>query len=170
MTMPAVRDGTPKSEVVWDFTRLSFARRAAVIVAFGALYSLLMILGLVLRENSQQLTIIWPAAGLLFMALWFSPKRNWIWILAVQIAVELTVDAIRSDHFTWHRYGPYILANSLDAVVGASIAKRLMAEPYLPKVRHVLQFIAAVALGSAASARARRRQFDGSPGRFSLSA
>jgi len=152
MTMPAVRDGTPKPEVVWDLTRLSFARRGGVIVAFGVLYYLLMILGLVLRENSQQLTIIWPAAGLLFMALWLSPKRNWIWILAVQVAVELTVDALRSDHFTVHRYVPYILANSLDAVVGASIAKRLIAMQYLPKVRHVLQFIAAVAIGSAASA------------------
>jgi signal transduction histidine kinase len=66
--------------------------------------------------------------------------------------VELTVDGIRSDHFTWHRYVPYVLANSLDGIVGASIAKRLMATPYLPKVRHVLQFTAAVALGSAASA------------------
>jgi signal transduction histidine kinase len=152
MTMPAARDGTPKPEVVWDFTRLSLARRGAVMAAFATVYCLLMLLGLVLREESQSLTIIWPAAGLLFMALWFSPKRNWIWILAVQMAVELTVDASRSDHFTWHRYVPYILANSLDAIVGASIAKRLMAIPYLPKVRSVLQFIAAVALGAAVSA------------------
>src|SRR5882672_8827067 len=152
MTMPAARDGTPKPEVVWDFTRLNFARRTFVIVAFAAVYFLLMILGLVLREESQLLTIIWPAAGLLFMALWFSPKRNWVWILAVQMAVELAVDASRSDYFTWHRYVPYILANSLDAIVGASIAKRLMATPYLPKVRSVLQFTAAVALGAAASA------------------
>ena len=115
MTMPAARGGGPTPEVVWDFTRLGVARRAAVIVAFGACYSLLTILGLVLRESSQQLTIIWPAAALLFMALWFSPKRNWIWILGVQMAVELTVDAIRAEHFTWHQYGPYILANALDA-------------------------------------------------------
>jgi signal transduction histidine kinase len=152
MTMPAARDGTPKSELVWDFTGLSVAHRVSVFLAFGASYYLLMVLGLVLREKSQQLTIIWPAAGLLFMALWFSPKRNWIWVLAVQMTVEFAVDAFRSDHFTWYRYVPYILANSLDAVVGASIAKRLMATPYLPKVRHVLQFTAAVALGSAASA------------------
>ncbi len=40
------------------------------LAAFGLLYSGLVILGLVLRESSQQLTILWPAAGLLFMTLW----------------------------------------------------------------------------------------------------
>ena len=160
----------PKPEVVWDFMRLSFARRASVIVAFGALYCLLMILGLVLRENSQQLTIIWPAAGLLFMALWFSPKRNWIWILAVQMAVELTVDAVRSDHFTWHRYVPYILANSLDAIVGAAIAQTRDSDA----VSSESSPRAAIHCGGCArlrgQRRARRREFDGSPGGFSLSA
>jgi signal transduction histidine kinase len=152
MTKRAARDGTPEPEYVWDFTRLGLARGAGVIVAFGAAYSLLMLLGLMLREESQLLTIIWPAAGLLFMALWFSPRRNWIWILGVQIAVELVIDGVRSDHFTLLRYGPYILANSLDAIVGATIAKRVIAVPFLPKVRHVLQFFAAVAVGAAASA------------------
>jgi len=70
--MPAESDGDRKSALVWDFMRLGFAGRVASLAAFGLIYSVLMILGLVLRESSQQLTIIWPAAGLLFMALWFS--------------------------------------------------------------------------------------------------
>jgi signal transduction histidine kinase len=152
MTMSASRSESQRSELVWDFMRLGFARRVVSLAAFGLLYSMLMMLGLVLRENSQQLTIIWPAAGMLFMALWFSPRRNWVWILGVQMVVELTIDGVRSAHFTWHQYVPYILANSLDAVVGALIASRLMATPEIPRIRHVLQFLAAVALGSAASA------------------
>ena len=152
MTMPAAREGAPKIEAVWDFMRLSAPRRAALLLGFGAIYALFVIFGLVLREDSQQLTIIWPAAGVLFMALWFSPRRNWVWILGVQVLAELAIDAVRSEHFSWQQYAPFILANSLDAAVGASIAKRLMAAPHLPKVRHVLQFFAAVALGSAASA------------------
>src|SRR5579859_3930142 len=78
VTIPAVQTGGPRSALVWDFMRLGFARRVASLGAFGVIYSTLMVLGLFLRESSQQLTIIWPAAGLLFMALWFSPRRNWI--------------------------------------------------------------------------------------------
>jgi signal transduction histidine kinase len=152
MTMPAALAQEQKSESLWDFTRLDRLRRVYSLAGFGVLYTLLMILGLELRESSQQLTIIWPAAGVLFMALWFSPIRAWIWILAVQMAVELTVDAIRSEHFHWSSYGFFILANSVDAIVGALMAKRLMATPHLPRVRHVLLFFASVAVGSAASA------------------
>ncbi len=132
--------------------RVGAVRRAVSLAVFAAVYSVLVILGLVLRESSQQLTIIWPAAGLLFMALWFSPPRNWIWILGVQIAVELSLDAARSQSAHWQLYIQYALANSLDAVVGALIARRLMSTPQIPRVKHVLQFLAAVSLGSAASA------------------
>jgi signal transduction histidine kinase len=152
MTMPAVPTGDRKSALVWDFMRLGFARRIASLAGFGLIYSTLMLLGLLLRESSQQLTIIWPAAGLLFMALWFSPRRNWIWIVGVQVAVEIAIDLVRFDHIDWRTYGPFIIANSLDGIVGALIAGRLMVTPEIPRVRHVLQFLAAVALGAAASA------------------
>jgi signal transduction histidine kinase len=152
MTMPAVQSDDRKSALVWDFMRLGFARRIVSLTAFGLIYSTLMLLGLFLRESSQQLTIIWPAAGLLFMALWFSPRRNWLWIVGVQVAVEIAIDLARFDHIDWSIYGPFILANSLDGMVGAFIAGRLMMTPEIPRVRHVLQFLAAVALGAAASA------------------
>ena len=152
MTVPAV-PGAPRSPgLAWDFMQLRLRQRVLSLAAFALFYSSLVILGLALRENSKQLTIIWPAAGLLFMALWFSPRRNWIWILGVQIAMEVLIDVARSGHFSWERYGPFVLANSLDAVVGASVARRLMTAPEIPRVRHVLQFLAAVALGAAASA------------------
>lgn len=129
-----------------------FARRAAYLAAFGSLYAVLVALGLLLREHSQQLTILWPAAGLLFMALWLSPRRNWIWIVAVQMAVELAIDALRSQPFNWHMHPLFIAANSLDGIVGALVASRLMSSPQIPRVRHVLLFLAAVALGATASA------------------
>ncbi len=152
MTMPAESGGERKSALVWDFMRVGFAGRVASLAAFGLIYSALVVLGLVLRESSQQLTIIWPAAGLLFMTLWLSPRRNWVWIVAVQMAVEIAVDVGRSEHFDWHMYGPFVLANSLDGIVGALVASRLMATPEIPRIRHALQLLAAVALGAAASA------------------
>lgn len=152
MTMPPAPSADRRSEFVWDFMRFGFAQRVASLAAFGLLYLLLVALGLALRERSQQLTIMWPAAGLLFMALWFSPRRNWIWIIGVQMAVELAIDAVRSERFIWQMHPLFIAANSLDGIVGAFVASRLMATPHVPRIRHVLQFLAAVALGSTASA------------------
>jgi signal transduction histidine kinase len=152
MTMPTALGGYSRSELVWDFMRFGYAGRIISLAAFALLYSLLVMLGLILREDSQQLTILWPAAGLLFMALWFAPRRNWIWIFGVQMAVEIVFAVVRSNHFTWAEYAPFVLANSLDATVGAVVARRLMTTPEIPRIRHVLQFIAAVALGAAASA------------------
>ena len=56
---------------------------------FAALYTLLVTMGHVLRENPAQLTIMWPAAGLLLCALWLAPPRNWPWLLAVQFAIDI---------------------------------------------------------------------------------
>jgi signal transduction histidine kinase len=152
MTMPAAPIESPRPALVWDFMRLKMPQRVISLATFGLLYAVLVILGLVLRESSQQPTIIWPAAGMLFMALWFAPRRNWIWILSVQLAVEFALAIARADDFQWRSYAPFPFANALDAVVGALVARRLMPNPEIPRLRHVLQLIAAVALGSAAGA------------------
>jgi signal transduction histidine kinase len=73
-------------------------------------------------------------------------------ILGVQMCVEFAIAVAHSDHFTFRHYTPFVLANSLDAIVGALVARRLMATPAIPRIRHVLQFFAAVALGAAAGA------------------
>jgi signal transduction histidine kinase len=152
LTTPSVLSEYRKSELVWDFMRLGYAKRLLSLACFGLVYAMLVILGLALRENSQQLTIIWPAAGLLFMALWLSPRRNWIWILGIQITVELALALARAEHFSWLAYAPFPLANSIDAAVGAFVAQRIIEAPEIPRIRQVLQFVAAVALGAAASA------------------
>jgi len=149
---PAALSVHRNSELLWDFMRLSWAQRVLSLTCFGLAYSVLVLLGLEFRESSQQLTIIWPAAGLLFTALWFSPPRNWPWILGVQIAVEVASAVVRADHFSAASFAIYPAANSIDAVVGACVAQRLIEAPEIPRIRQVLQFIAAVALGSAASA------------------
>src|SRR5271170_4693126 len=131
---------------------LGLVRRVVLFSAFALVYLLAVLAGLSLRENTENLTIIWPAAGLLFMALLMTPRRLWIWVVALQVAVELSVSAFHSDHFTILEYAPYALANSLDGIVGASIASRIMVDPQIPGIKNVLRFIAAVAIGAAASA------------------
>ncbi|HME39505.1 MAG TPA: MASE1 domain-containing protein [Steroidobacteraceae bacterium] len=152
MTVAAVEGRYRNFAVIWDVMALGWARRMLWLAGFALIYSLFVVLGLVLRESSQQLTILWPAAGLLFMALWLAPRRNWLLILAVQMTVEFAIAAVHSQHFTWLQYAPFVLANSIDAVVGAFVAGRLMATPAFPKVQNVLKFVLAVALGAAASA------------------
>ena len=152
MTTPTVPSQYRRSELVWDFMRLGLARRILSLAGFALVYAVLVMLGLELRESSQQLTIIWPAAGLVFMALWLSPRRNWAWILGVQIAVEIALAAARMNHFSLGSFVVFPVANSIDAVVGAFLAQKLIESPEVPRIRQVLQFFAAVALGAAASA------------------
>jgi signal transduction histidine kinase len=136
----------------WDFTRDGIAKGARSLAVFAALYLLLVVLGLRLHENTEALTIIWPAAGLLFMALWLSPRRNWIWILAIQLTIELSASRIQAAHFHLATYLTFAVANSIDGMVGAFVASRLIAAPRVPRMRNVLLFIASVAVGAAASA------------------
>ena len=131
---------------------LGIAQRVALISAFALVYPLLVLAGLSLRGEAENLTIIWPAAGLLFMTLFLTPRRMWIWIVAIQVIVETTVSAFHSDHFTILEYAPYALANSIDGMVGAAIALRFMVEPQIPRVPNMLRFIAAVAIGAGAGA------------------
>jgi len=147
-TAPADRP----SVLAWDFTRDGMAKGALSLAVFAVLYLLLVLLGLKLHEVVEALTIIWPAAGLLFMALWLSPRRNWIWILAIQLTVELSASAATADHFRLATYLPFAIANSVDGMVGALVASRLIPTPRVPRMRNVLLFIAAVAVGAAASA------------------
>jgi signal transduction histidine kinase len=136
----------------WDFMRHGFARGAASLAVFAALYAILVWVGLVLHENAEELTIMWPAAGLLFMALWLSPRRLWIWLLAIQIAIELAAAAVRTDYHFEYRSYIFAFANSVDGIVGASAASLFIATPRAPRLRNVLLFFTAIAIGSAASA------------------
>jgi signal transduction histidine kinase len=150
VTPTALADRQPGLE--WDFMRQGNAKGALSLGIFAALYLILVWMGLVLHESAEALTIVWPAAGLLFVALWLAPRRRWVWILAIQLIVELAADAAHSDHFTLRGYLPFVLANSIDGMVGAFIASRLISTPRAPRLRNVLLFIASVAIGSAASA------------------
>ena len=125
-----------------------------VLAAFAVGYTLLVWLGYQFKESDQQLTIMWPSAGLLFMALWISPLRWWAAFIGLQFAVELSVGAAMAGHFNPSpTLAPvFALANSIDAVVGASVMRMLLRPGAVAKVWHVLKFLLATAVGSGASA------------------
>lgn len=152
MPTPTASDAYRPPGLTWDFTRGGIAKAAASLGVFAALYLVLVLVGLKLHENVEALTIIWPSAGLLFMALWLSPVRNWIWILAIQLTIELSAAAVIADHNRFATHVSFALANSLDGMVGAFVASRLITTPRIPRMRNVLLFIASVSIGAAASA------------------
>jgi signal transduction histidine kinase len=135
----------------WDFTSRGSGHAAAALGTFAVLYSLLVLLGQTLHENVEALTILWPAAGLLFGALWLSPLRNWIWILLIQWVVEISARAMLFDHFDLGKTLLYVLANSVDGMVSTCVAWKLTSD-YRPRLQAVLIFFAAVAIGASASA------------------
>jgi signal transduction histidine kinase len=149
-TPTALADRIPGLE--WDFMRHGIAKGAVSLAIFAVLYLILVWTGLNLHESAEALTIIWPAAGLLFMALRLAPRRLWVWILAVQLVIELLAGSLKSDHFVFRSYVPFALANSLDGMVGAFVASRLNSTPRVPRLRNLLLFIASIAIGSAAGA------------------
>jgi signal transduction histidine kinase len=140
------------SGIAWDFTRGGFRHAAVSLCVFGAMYAILVVLGLTLHEYTERLTILWPASGLLYMALWLSPARNWPWIILVQLAVELLVGSLYTYQYSLTVQAPFSLANSVDGLVGAFVAQQIIETTSVPRLRNVLLFFTATALGSATSA------------------
>jgi signal transduction histidine kinase len=143
--------GEQTQDFPWNFMRRGILGYVQLLI-FAALLGLLIVLGYALRDNSESLTIMWPASGLLLVALWSSPTRSWIWILMIQLIVQMAIYFAYAGRIHWQWGVMFAVANSVDAIVGAVVARRLIAAPSLRQIRQVLQLIASIALGAAASA------------------
>jgi signal transduction histidine kinase len=141
-----------RSGLLFDPATVRLPVRAACMLTFAVLYALLVGGGHVLREQMPALAIVWPASGLLYTVLWLTPRRTWPWILGAQLIVESAVNLsfYAQPHGSWWLL--FAAANSLDAVVGASLQRRWVENPALPRIRQVLQFLASTALGAGAGA------------------
>ncbi len=124
----------------------------ALLAAFFITHFLLVTMGYGLKENLRSLTIIWPAAGLLLAVLFVLPVRQWIWVIPLQIVAEILVGSlnIRAQPLAWTAFFP--LANLIDGATGALVAKKLMVEASVPRIRQVLGFIGSAAIGAAVGA------------------
>ncbi len=144
--------GVQAPDFPWDFMRRGILGRSIRLSIFGALLGLLIVLGYALSDNSELLTIMWPASGLLLVALWSSPTSSWIWILMTQLIVQMAIYFAYVGRINWQWGAVFAVANSVDALVAAVVARRLIAAPSMRQIRQVLQLIAAIALGAAVSA------------------
>src|SRR5262245_30828111 len=132
---------SPTSE--WDLAVLTPARRLRVLGCFLASYALLVYVGYVLKENAGSLTIIWPAAGLLFITFVALPIRQWSWIVPLQLAAEIAVGSFQADQLELGWSLAFPLGNLCDALVGALLVKRWISDPTLPRLGQVALVIAA---------------------------
>jgi signal transduction histidine kinase len=143
--------GVQAQDFPWDFMRRGILGFAQLLV-FGTLLGLLIALGYGLRDYSEFLTIMWPASGLLLVALWSSPTRSWIWILMTQLLVQIAIYVAYAGPTNWQWGAVFAVANSVDAIVGAVVVRRLITAPSMRQIRQVLQLLAAIGLGAAVSA------------------
>ena len=149
---PSPRNRAVVTTYEWDVDSLAPVQRFTMLGAFFVAYALLVSLGYTLKESAHSLTIIWPAAGLLFIMLVLTPLRQWTWIVPAQLAAEVIVGYLRLERPDGGWTAFFLLGNLCDGVVGALLVKRWIRDPTLPRLAQVAQVIGATAAGAAAGA------------------
>ena len=123
-----------------------------VLGSFALLYALLVWAGHQLQVAGASVPVVlWPAAGLLFVALWLSGTRHWLLLLAIQSVIEVALArTVTSD-------GIAVLTGSMlghgaAGVVGALLIRRQLGPQSAFRFVGLLSFMLAAAIGSAAGA------------------
>src|SRR5688572_25765206 len=138
--------------MVWHtlVQRLGGERRALAAFALG--YLPLVWLGYQLKGDELQLTVLWPAAGLLMATLYLAPLRRWLPIILLQLACEYAIGLLVREPSLPGGLLLFMLANSSDAVVGALVARAAIWRASALGMRQGLQLLLAPAVGASVSA------------------
>lgn len=128
------------------------SNRVLSVLLFIACYAPLVALGYALKEDRLQLTILWPAAGLLLATLYFAPLRMWLPFIGAQLVTEIAVGFVLTQGYLSGFSLLFPLANLTDGVVGALLARRVIPDAAQPRLRQVAAFLIASAAGAAAGA------------------
>jgi signal transduction histidine kinase len=129
-----------------------YGGRVGLVVAFAVAHTLLVVLSYAMKESLNAPALMWPAVGLLFVTLWLTPRSLWPAILVTHYIIEASAAALPPEPFDPSTDLFYPLANAIDAVVSACIARVVI--PDLRRVRMVqaLRFVGATAIGAAIGA------------------
>jgi signal transduction histidine kinase len=136
----------------WEAVQARFGGRIGVLAAFLVAHAVLVGLGYAFKESISAPAVMWPSAGLLFAALWLSDRAFWPAFLALHVLVEFSYAALLQEPFVPGMAILFVLANAIDAMVGASIARWLIRDRSQVRTTQTLQFIFAAAVGSLAGA------------------
>lgn len=123
-----------------------------VLAAFALLLTLLILLGYSLKQDIRDPAVMWPSAGLAFVIYWLSPPRRWPALLVVQLIVEFGVVAVLLGSFPGGRAILYPLANGLEGVVAATLARWMVGDTTYLRTKQILKLMACIAAGALAAA------------------
>jgi cytochrome c oxidase subunit 1 len=140
------------SRAIWPGLAQRFGGEYGVIAGFVACYLPLVWLGYAFKTDELQLSLMWPAVGLLLAALYIAPFKRWPLFIALQLACEYAVGLfMREPSLPWGIV-LFMLANSADAVVGALVARWRLERIHVERASQIVQFLLAAATGAAVSA------------------
>jgi signal transduction histidine kinase len=147
-----------------------FGGRWPALAAFLVCYFLAAVLGYHFKVDLAIPALMWPAAGVLFSALWMTDTRVWPVLLLVQVLADTAVSGLFVHPLSYATTLLYSVSNSLGGVIGAALARRYVSDRPEVRTARLLQMLAVTAVGSMASslpgAWGNQRQFPDAPTLF----
>lgn len=137
---------------LWLAALSRFGGRIGVFATFFVLHLLLVRCGYAFKESIAEPTVMWPSAGLLFAALWLSPRRFWPVFLALHALSEFSMAAMLHEPFIPRMAILFVVSNGIESIVGASVARWLISDMTKLRTTQAVQFILAAAAGALAGA------------------
>jgi signal transduction histidine kinase len=143
---------SPTTPGVWELAPRSWGDRISVVVVFALAHVLLIWLGYGLREAGNVPAVLWPAAGLAFVALRLSTLSLWPALIATQLLVEFGMRLLLQHPFVPQIAALFTATNCVSAMVGATIVRLLVRDITQTNLRVPLCFFLATATGGLAGA------------------
>lgn len=125
---------------------------STLMALFAVCTALLIWLGHLYKISAGDLTVMWPASGLLLAALILSPRQQWPLLIALSLAAEYSVAVLVGEPSLPAGVLLFMLANTADAVVGAVIIRSRLWRFHIVRVSLALQFLLASSAGAAVGA------------------
>ncbi len=140
------------SSVAWPQLAARFGGEYRLIALFGACSLLLAALGYTFKLQAGNLTVMWPATGLLLAGLILSPTRRWPILALIQMGTEYAVAVAHRDASLPFGTLAFMAANVLDALVGALVIRSQMWRFNIVRIGLAVQFLLGSCAGAAVSA------------------
>ncbi|MEJ0098587.1 MAG: ATP-binding protein [Pseudomonadota bacterium] len=118
--------------------------------AFALLHAALVAFALLPSGPVGDVVIVWPAAGLLLLVLWLSPRRLWLLIFALQVGLELLLGGLVRGLSAGLLVAT--LAHAVAGFSGALVIRRMFSGVQGLRVVSLLRFAYAAAASAAVGA------------------
>jgi signal transduction histidine kinase len=143
---------SPTRPGTWVVYPRRWRDRIGVIVAVAIVHIILIWLGYRLREAGNVPAVLWPAAGLSFVALRLCTISLWPALIASQLAVELGMRVFLQHPFVPQIAVLFTATNGVSALIAVIIVRLLVSDITQTHLRLPLYFFLATATGALCAA------------------